>query len=74
MGHREQEQVLDDTKSLPTEFPTLDAVLHGHIQRISEYLAGFLKAHAVLAPVGEVLGLVPLKPNTFRAIFVIINL
>ena len=73
MSYREKEQVLDETKSLPTQFSTLDAVLHRHVQRIAKYLAGFLNACAVLAPVGEVLGLVPLEPNTFPAI-VIINL
>jgi hypothetical protein len=72
VSYREKEQVLDETKSLPTKFST-DAVLHRHVQRIAKYLAG-LKAHAVLAPGGQVLGLVPLKPNTFHAIIVIINL
>jgi hypothetical protein len=74
VSYREKEQVLDETKSLPNWFSTLDAVLHRHVQRIAKYLAGFLNAHAVLAPVGEVLGLVPLKPNTFPAIIAIINL
>ncbi len=35
------------------QFSALDTVLHGHVQRIAEYLAGFLKTHAVLASVGE---------------------
>jgi hypothetical protein len=33
-----------------------------------------LKAEAVLAPVGEVLGLVPLESQTFHAIIIIMNL
>ena len=61
-------------KGLPTQFPTHNTVLHRHIQRIAEHLAGFLKAHAMLASVGEILSLVPLEPNTFHAVSVIINL
>jgi len=74
VGHREQEYALDQAKCLPTRFPTLDAVLHGHIQRIEEYLARFLEAHAVFAPVGQIFGLVPLESDMFHAIIIIIYL
>src|SRR5208337_5640769 len=68
VGHREKEHALDQTQSLPTQLPTLDAVLYRHIQRVAEYLARFLKAYAVLALVGQVLGLVPLESHTLHAI------
>lgn len=42
--------------------------------RIVEYLTGFLTAHAVLAPVGKVLGLVPFEANACHMVIVIINL
>jgi hypothetical protein len=56
-----------------TGFRILDSVLHRNVKRIEEYSAGFLKAHAVLALVGEVLRLVPLESQTFHAIIIIIK-
>jgi hypothetical protein len=44
-----------------------------NIKRIEKYSAGFLKAKAVLAPVREVLRLVPLEPQTFHPMIVIIK-
>ena len=74
VGNREQELPSTRTKGLPMQFSALDAILHGHAQRIAEYLARFLEAHAVLAPVGQVLGLVPLESNAVHAIIIIIYL
>jgi hypothetical protein len=62
------------TNRLPTLFPALDAVLHGHTQGIAEYQARFLEAHAVLAPVGQIPGIVPLEADSVHAIIIIIYL
>jgi hypothetical protein len=63
VSYREKEQVLDETKSLPTQFSTLDAVLHRHVQRI----ANTWLASSMLTPCLRWLErflAFPLKPNT----------
>jgi len=74
VGHSEQDYPICQAKGQPAWFPVLNAGLNRYIQGIEEYRAGFLKADAVLAPVGEVLGLVPLESQTVHKVIVIIYL
>jgi hypothetical protein len=73
MGHGEEEELPDHAKGLPSRLPTLDAILRRNVKRIVEYGAGLLKAHAVLAPVGEVLGLIPLEAYAIHSLIIITN-
>ncbi len=72
--HHQQEQAFHSAKGLPALFPIHNAVLNGHIQWVVEYMTGFFKTHAVFAPVGEVLGLVPLESDARHRLIVIIYL
>jgi hypothetical protein len=74
MGHCEEEQVPGHAKGLPSRLPIFDSILHRNIKRIVEHGAGFLKGYAVLAPVGEVLRLVPLEAYAFHTVMIIIKL
>jgi hypothetical protein len=74
MGHNEEEQIPYHAKSLPPRLPAFDTILYGHVKWIEEYGTRFLKAHAMLALVGEVFGLVPLESHAFHVTIVIINL
>lgn len=63
MGYQQQEHAIDQAKGLPAFFSILSVILNGYIQGVAEDLTGLLKAHAVLALVGKILCLIPLKPN-----------
>src|SRR5260363_87474 len=61
--NQKQWAILNQAARLPPLFAAFDAVLYGYVQRVSKYLAGFFKAHALLSLVGLALGFVPLKPD-----------
>jgi len=74
VGHSDEEQIANRPDGLPTLLPILNSVEHRNMKRIEEYSAGPLRAHAVLAPVGEVLRLIPLEAYALHTKIVIINL
>ena len=63
MRHNQDHQTLNGSKCSPSLLSVLDSIENGEVQRIEKNLTGLLEAHAVLPPIGEVLCLVPLKPN-----------
>jgi hypothetical protein len=46
--HHEDHEALDRPNGLPPLLAALDAILHRDMQRILEYLPGFLEAHTVM--------------------------
>jgi hypothetical protein len=66
VGHGKKQQPFDYTESLPAKFAVVDPVLYRHTEGITEYRCCFFETHAVLAPVGEVLGLIPLESQIFH--------
>src|SRR5260363_73454 len=47
--NQKQWAILNQAERLPPLFAAFDAVLYGYVQRVSKYLAGFFKAHALLS-------------------------
>ena len=64
--HHHEQPVANLAVSLPALLPVLDAIFQRHKERISKHFAGILEADAVFAPIGEILGLVPLEPDTLH--------
>jgi hypothetical protein len=61
--HHHEQPVADLAKRLPALLSVFNAVLQGHEEWIPKHLGGIFKADAVLALIGEVLGLIPFKTN-----------
>lgn len=70
MGHRNQKDAIDETERLPALLAVLNAVQRGGVQGIAEDLSCFFKGHTVLALVGEVLSLIPLKPYSRHEVII----
>ena len=62
--HHHEQPVADLAKRLPALLSVFNAVLQGHEEWIPEHLGGVFKADAVLALIGEVLGLIPFKTDS----------
>jgi hypothetical protein len=69
-----QKQTFNHANGLPAPFSVLGAVLNRNTERIAEYVAGFFKAHAMLAAVGAIPGLVPLESHGSHIVIVSINM
>ena len=71
MCHNKHHQILDDSKRSPSFLAVFNSLQNGEVQRVKKYAARLLEAHAVLPSIGEVLGLVPLKPNASHPAIII---
>ena len=64
MGHQQNRDAADGTDGSPSHFIAFDPVLTGQPQRITKNLRGHLKCNAImLALIGDVLVLIPRKPD-----------
>ena len=63
MCHHHEQRIFDLAIGSPTLLPVLNTIFDRHEERIAKDFAGVFKADAVLALIGEVLGLVPFKTD-----------
>ena len=63
MYQRQKKNAIKQAESLPSLFSCLNPFDYRNVKRIAKRFAGLLEADPVLAPIGKVLGLVPLESN-----------
>ncbi len=63
VSDKQQEKALNLSVGSPALFAAFNSIQDGNEEWIEEYVTSFLEADAMLAPVGDVLGLIPLEPD-----------
>ena len=64
--HNHELHTFDLAIGSPALLSILDAILDRHEEKVQKDLAGQLETDAVLALIGEVLGLIPFETNSVR--------
>ena len=73
VSHHHKQSIANLAKRLSALFTILNPLFQGHVQRIPKDFRRIFETDPVFALVGEVLGLVPLEPDSVHYIIVVAN-